>query len=249
MSGAEPTGGVMTKKAANKGAKKSPARKPTKKKATVPKSAKALGALAKSAERAAQRNREKGLAAIALIERRLISITESFYDIGLALQTLQRREVYSAVGASSFEELVESRLSIPRSTAWELSRVPLHFSREAAILLTQDKASAIIRYVRATPEDDSADAIALGREMIDGKRAAELTAAEIKAAAREASPHERKMSPEEEQAQDAAAEVERALEEASGADVTVRAVHRRDDWRATIELPMAIARRLTFRRR
>lgn len=235
----------MAKRATKKRATKRPAGKTksaAKKKSTPSK-------LARAADAAVKRQLAKGEAALALIARRMGVIKEAFYDIGVALQILQRKAVYSALGAQSFEALVDERTELSHSVAWELARLPVHLSREAAIHVSQEKASAIIRYVRATPEEDFAEAMALDHAPIAGKLASEHTATSIDEAARSvrrADPG--RVSEEEQAAIDAAGHLEREIERATNVDVTARAVRRGGQWQVRIEIPPTVASKLRVRR-
>jgi hypothetical protein len=198
---------------------------------------------ARTAALAQTRNASKGADALALVERRLQTIAESFYDIAIALQTLNRKDVYSSLGCSSFVELVETRTGISRALAFELLKIPGHFSREAAVALGREKAVALIRYVDATPEVDDAERLAREDAFVGGKAVSSQSAAAIELAASKTRKRKRgrKKIEGEDEAATAAVELERALESRSSADVHVVTLRRRDGWWIKIETPVALA--------
>ncbi len=144
-------------------AKKKPTTKakPAKKRAAkVAGQAKGLTLMTKTAQQAVARNKQKGADALAMIARKAELIAEAFYDIALALQVLQRKEVYAALGAKSFAELVETRTRLSRSMAFELVKIPAHLSRETAVKLGSQQSIALIALTDATPDDDLAETLA-----------------------------------------------------------------------------------------
>ncbi|UJR85651.1 hypothetical protein [Sandaracinus amylolyticus] len=225
----------------------------TKKTVTAPKkkatSKKDLSLIARTARAAVQRNKQKGDDALALIGRKVEQIAEAFYDIALALQILQRKEIYSALGASSFAELVESRTSLSRSTAFELVRIPEHLSREMAVKLGSERARSVIQLVDATTADDQAETLARTDASIEGKPLSQHTARSIEEAARDArvrGTKKRPSRPGEDEARAAAARIEAKLEKASKKELTIVPTRRADGWWVRLELPAELLDRVTI---
>ena len=206
----------------------------------------ATSLIARTAASAVARNRRLGEDALRLIDRKHALIAESFYDIALSLQVLSRKEVYAALGVSSFAELVETKTSISRSLAFELLKLPQHYSREAAVALGRDKASALIAYVDATPAADAAETLAREDAVVAGAHVSALSAKAIEEEARKVRPRaKKKASPAEEQALSAAHALEARIERAAKkSDVLAMAVKKKGGWWVRVEVPAALASRL-----
>jgi len=102
-----------------------------------------------------------------------------FYEAGAALREILESELYRALGAESFDGLLETRRVVGRTQAFKLIEIARAFTAEQAVKLGMEKAYALARYTKATPEDDDPGAIAssgklgarklatLGRRAID----------------------------------------------------------------------------------
>jgi hypothetical protein len=107
--------------------------------------------IAKTETAAARRAEEL----IDLITRRASTISEAFYDIGVALGEILKKKLYGALGYKSFDALLAHRKLMSRTQATKLIEVSHAMSRDAAIKLGLAKAYAAARLVAATPEPDT----------------------------------------------------------------------------------------------
>ncbi len=96
-------------------------------------STKSIAELVKTATSASAVNRRVGLDALALIRRRLVAISEAFFDIGVALRTLAQPRIYTAMGHQSFEALLVGEKLMSRSSAADLMRIAERYTRETAV--------------------------------------------------------------------------------------------------------------------
>jgi len=129
------------------------------------------------------RDRERGEDLLALIERRKSVIVESFYDLGVALRELLRRELYRALGHPSFKALLEERRVMSEAQAYKLIALVEHLPREEALRLGQEKAAALVAYAEATPEPDRPAELARTDAPIGGKPLSKVSVRDLKAAA------------------------------------------------------------------
>jgi hypothetical protein len=93
---------------------------------------------------------------LALIARRKRAITEAFYDIGVALTFLKKKDVVLALGRRSFAEVCEKDAGLSASTGERLVSIAGAMTREQALAMGQTKAMAMVNLAAATPEDDTA---------------------------------------------------------------------------------------------
>lgn len=142
-----------------------------------------LAAEVKTTLTAAQRRAEE---LISLIERRKGNITESFYEIGKALQELLKKKLYAALGYGSFEEMLTARAVFGVTQAWKLIEVVSSVSVTRALELGPEKVFALTRYAKATPEPDTAQSLIDSNATIGDKPIKEVSLREITKAAREA---------------------------------------------------------------
>jgi len=212
-------------------------------------STKSIAKLVKTATSASAVNRRVGTDALALIRRRLVAISEAFFDIGVALRTLAQPRVYIAMGHQSFEALLVAEKLMSRSSAADLMRIAERYTRETAVGLGQAKSLALVRYVDATPADDLAESLARADAAISGKPVSKASALELERAAttlrsrrKPAAPP----SPEERAARAAARALQRVLGGKRKAAVEVR--KRDGGWRLVVELDVELAARLRLGR-
>ena len=119
----------------------------------------------------------------ALIRRRLATVVESFYDIGVALTEIAKAKLYAADGHASLEAYLDAEKLLSVSQARKLIDIVKNIPREQAVAVGQERAYALIALSRATPEPDSAvDLIAEGE--VDGQPAAKASVRAITAAAK-----------------------------------------------------------------
>jgi hypothetical protein len=134
------------------------------------------------AEGKKERDREKLAAHVALIERRLLSVKEAFYDIGLALKQIRDDELYELdePPVKDFDAFLAKRGWFGRSYAYQLIDIATYYDREAAIALkTTSMAHEVIQYAkRKLGSRDEAQRIATSGE-IEGHRLIELTAEDV----------------------------------------------------------------------
>ena len=82
-------------------------------------------------------------------------VADAFYDIGLALQRLKAKEMYGALGYTSFAELCEKEAKLSPSLAERLIGVASHLTRSKAIAMGQTTAMALIDLAKATASNDT----------------------------------------------------------------------------------------------
>jgi hypothetical protein len=195
-------------------------------------------ALARNAARSAEQRRARlaaeARADIELVKHRRERIADDFYDIGEALQRLRRDGVPEALGYGSFGELCEGELGITAAKASQLLAIVRAIPREQARALGQERAAALLTLADATPEDDSAGALAGSVLRLPSGKRIDIAAAstrELRAAAKEirhargeARPRRGLSTTPEERA--AAAALERSLRELGLTEARVSAVAR-----------------------
>ena len=241
---------MATKKAPAKKAtaKKTTAKKTTAKKAPVTKAAK-LSLIAATVANAREANARKGRDYLHTIESKLTQIEECFYEVGQALLGLRAPAVWGALGATSFEALVDTLPRLSRASCFRLMRIVEHYTETTAITLTQGKADALITYVEATPEADDAETLAREDAVIAGLPISKQTALAIRAAAADVRPASKsRQRPGEVEAKARATKLERALEGATKEAVNVRLVHRKGAFRMLMDVPMELADRISLKR-
>ena len=140
--------------------------------------------LIEATKRDALAARHKKLTSLsALIRRRLATVVESFYDIGVALTEIAKAKLYAAGGHASLEAYLDAEKLLSVSQARKLIDIVKNIPREQALAVGQERAYALIALSRATPEPDRAvDLIAQGE--VDGQPAAKAPVRAITAAAR-----------------------------------------------------------------
>ncbi len=128
--------------------------------------------------------RRKKLATLgALIRRRLATVAEGFYDIGVALTEILKSKLYAAGGHASLEAYLDAERLLSPSQARKLVDIVANVPREQALAVGQERAYALIAFARATPEPDSAaELIAQGE--VGGQPAAKASVRAIAAAAK-----------------------------------------------------------------
>ena len=135
----------------------------------------------KAAAQAAHRTRLGALEK--LIRRRITTIVESFYDIGLALDEIQRKKLYAAEGFASIDAFVVGTKLLSPAQAAKLIAIVRNVPREQALSVGQEAAYAFVALARATPEPDSATEL-IAHGMLDGRPAATAPVRALKAKAK-----------------------------------------------------------------
>lgn len=235
---------MATKKAPSK---KAPAKKAPSKKAPAAKTK--LSLIAATVANAREANARKGRDYLHTIESKLTQIEECFYEVGQALLGLRAPAVWGALGATSFEALVDTLPKLSRASSFRLMRIVEHYTETTAIKLTSGKADALITYVEATPEADDAETLAREDAVIAGLPISKQTALAIRAAAADVRPASKsKLRPGEVEAKARATKLERALEGATKEAVNVRLVHRKGAFRLVMDVPMELVDRISLKR-
>lgn len=173
-----------------------------------------------------------------LIARRMQRIKEDFFEIGVALRELEDKKLFAALGYDTFDAMLEARSPIGRSQAYKLIAIVKHVTREQALELGAEKAYALSRFVRATPEADTVASVIDGEIRVGrAKRAiSEMSRREIEAATRSLTRAKKSPSPEERDVRRAAREAQSTLRKrALRATVTVE--HALGRWWAVVRLP------------
>ena len=200
--------------------------------------------IVRTVENAIAAHKQTGSDALEAIAQSQRSIAESFFDIAGHLTILRRKEIYSAMGYASFDEVIPLT-GFSRTTAFLLLKLPQHYTRRTATLLGSEKSHALIRFVQATEEDDDAESLARQDANIAGKPISEMTAEEIDQAARAALPVEKKKMPGEKEAHSTRLAVQKTLASLQ-ADVRVKRV--KGKWIAVVEMPVEAALKLAAKR-
>jgi hypothetical protein len=140
--------------------------------------------LIEATKRDALAARRKKLTSLsALIRRRLATVVESFYDIGVALTEIAKTKLYAAGGHASLEAYLDAEKLLSPSQARKLIDIVKNIPREQALAVGQERAYALIALSRATPEPDSAvQLIAQGE--VNGQPATKAPVRAITAAAK-----------------------------------------------------------------
>ena len=116
---------------------------------------------------------------VELVRRRLTHIAEDFYDMGVALRELASPRLYTAVGCTSFEDLLAKYHLGSHTQAYRAMAVVKAFpNRDEAIGLGFEKCAAILSYASATKKPDVAREITAAGKLA-GKPLAALSAREI----------------------------------------------------------------------
>jgi|GEM_PF-1386870 hypothetical protein len=193
--------------------------------------------------------RERGERLVALVQAKKQQIARSFYDIGKALAELQRDKLYIALGKKSFAQLLADRQLLGLSQAKKLIAIAESFDRAEALALGTEKAYALVRLARTTPEDDTPRQLAAGRVRVAGKakKTASMTATEIEQATHSlkvAAGSGRRVTAEERASVAAARRVQAALRRAGLRETIAEARRVAGEWKLIITIASAHATRL-----
>lgn len=131
----------------------------------------------------AQKARAESL--LAEIGRRKERIVEDFYEIGLALRELARKELFRALKFASFEAMLDARDVMSLTTARRLIQLVSTMSRDEALAYGQEKALALLAYAKATPEVDTPKSLVEGGKLPGGKPIVKASVRELKEAAKQ----------------------------------------------------------------
>ena len=101
----------------------------------------------------------KGQEAIALVTERRQDIASNFLDVADALQVLRSDGVPEALGRASFVEVCALDLDMALSKANRLIALAERMTRGLVLELGQERASAILDLVDATPADDTPEQV------------------------------------------------------------------------------------------
>lgn len=126
----------------------------------------------------------KQLAALErLIRRRLVTVVESFYDVGVALREIVEKKLYAAHGHTSLAEYLEATKLLSLTHAEKLIAIVRKVPREEAMAAGQERAYALIALADATPEPDTAAEL-IAHGTVAGAPAREASVRAIRAAAK-----------------------------------------------------------------
>lgn len=118
-----------------------------------------------------------------LIQRRLGTVAESFYDVGEALREIVDKKLYAAGGYTSLAAYLTATKLIAVSHAEKLIAIVRGVPREEALAAGQERAAAMLALVAATPEADTAAEL-IARGTVDGEPAKTASVRAIRAAAK-----------------------------------------------------------------
>jgi hypothetical protein len=203
-----------------------------------------LAALQGDAVKASSAAEKRAELLIGLITRRKARIAEDFYDVGVALQELQKKKLYLALGHASFADLLRARDILGLSQAKKLIEIVSSLPRDKALQIGPEKAYALARYTAATPEPDTPAQLLDEGAAVAGKRLGDLSARELteatgKVRAKAAGPKRR--DPAEQQARAAARTAQAALRKRGAKGATVEARRANGGWWLRVEIPVEAA--------
>ena len=132
---------------------------------------------------AAEANQKKLTVLEGLIRRRLATVVESFYDIGVALTEILKKKLYAVGGYASLEAYLTATKLLSAAQAMKLIAIVREVPREVALAAGPERSYALIGLAKATPAlDTAAELIVSGT--IDGQPAAKAPVRAIAAKAR-----------------------------------------------------------------
>jgi hypothetical protein len=149
--------------------------KPTRRRVAKKSPRKPPAALAKNAlavaERARKQNVVRARELVALVQEKIRVAAASFYEIGVALNELSQKPLFTALGYRSFEAMVRTELGFSIDKARELMDVAKGLKRTTALSLGATRAAAVIELTKATPADDTPEQVARGEVVVPGHHA------------------------------------------------------------------------------
>ncbi|MBK6531586.1 MAG: hypothetical protein IPF99_18850 [Deltaproteobacteria bacterium] len=101
-------------------------------------------------------NRKKLASLEGLIRRRLATVVESFYDVGVALREILEKKLYAVKGHASLADYLTATKLVSLTQAEKLIAIVRRVPREEAMAAGQERAYALIALADATPEPDTA---------------------------------------------------------------------------------------------
>lgn len=199
------------------------------------------------AKKVSAADRTKAESLLAEIARRKERIAEEFYDIGLALRDLSKPKLFTALGYSSFNALLQETEIIGKTTAWRLIDLVSSMSRDEALSYGQEKAAALLEYAKATAEVDTPRTLIEGGKLPGGKKIADASVRDLKAGAKAARAVKGKGKPIAPEARAAAAEAKALaawLRGRGASGVSAQAVRGTKGYVVRVEMAVAAAARL-----
>ncbi|MBK8695290.1 MAG: hypothetical protein IPN17_24210 [Deltaproteobacteria bacterium] len=118
-----------------------------------------------------------------LIRRRLASVVESFYDVGVALREILEKKLYAVKGHASLADYLTATKLVSLTQAEKLIAIVRRVPREEAMAAGQERAYALIALADATPEPDTAAEL-IAHGTVAGAPAKEASVRAIRAAAK-----------------------------------------------------------------
>jgi hypothetical protein len=171
-------------------------------------------------------NREQCAELVDFIHRKRADLPESFFEIGEALRTINKKALYRAAGHDSFADLLRAHGLPSLTQANKLVAVVELLERADAVALGQEKAYALTRYVQAVGTGTPIHSLLKQRDVVDGKSVQEATVRDLLDAARRAKAERRPPSALQDRKQAAARMAQRAqasLRKQGWEDVQVKA--------------------------
>ena len=118
---------------------------------------------------------------VADIKRLVGKVARDFWELGRALKTMRDKKLHAALGYDSFEAMVDGEKLVSDTLAYKLITVVENVPKREAVRLGYEKAAALVSYVKATPEDDSAAELAKADALIGGKRVSKSSVRDLEA--------------------------------------------------------------------
>ncbi len=144
-----------------------------------------LESLVGAAHKVSAADKARAESLLAEIGRRKERIVEDFYEIGVALRELAKKELFRALGFPSFEAMLGARDVMSSTTARRLIQLVSTMSRDEAITYGQEKALALLDYAKATPAVDTPKSLVEGGKLPGGKPVVKASVRELKEAAKQ----------------------------------------------------------------
>ena len=139
-------------------------------------------ALARDAQQTIAASRARGEELIKRAQRLQQNIAKDFWELGRLLQEMRDQSIHRAFGFERLEDLIDERLSIPRTLAWKLMAVAEHLPRLEAVKLGQEKAYALVAYTKAAPKVGDPAALAKADAKVGGKALSEASVRDLQSA-------------------------------------------------------------------
>jgi len=182
--------------------------------------------------------RIRGEELIADIAERRERIEEDFYEIGVNLQQLSQKRMYSALGYDNFDALLKARKMVTRIQAYKMVTVVEAYPKAVALRLGVEKGYLLVRYTAATPAADVARHLVQANAVIDGKRINGMTLADIRNATKRVTAAPRPTDAETRHARGIARTLQAKMRRRGAPSAVVRAERSGAKWKLRVELDL-----------